>query len=283
VGLVAFHSDPVAPRRSSLFFKSGRFGAYNHSHADQNAFVLHSNGVALLVSGGYYPYYGSPHHTQVARATRYQNALTFDGGIGQAESNPRPVAPTAPEYSMDARGALLATGGNDAVALATGDATLAYRGWDAATRRWTPLLTDAVRSVAYAKREKVAVVYDWATSASPRRWELNLHGFAPFATQDGGMVRIERDKASACITHHGPAGSFVQKTGFEIAPERPRPQQFHGRFTMAAPSTELAVVTVIREDCRDVPVSVSFAGTEATVRIGAQTLRFDKRRASWRD
>jgi Domain of unknown function (DUF4962)/Heparinase II/III-like protein len=283
VGQAAFHSDATSPYRSSLFFKSSRFGAWNHSHADQNSFVFHVSGAPLLVSGGYYPFYGSPHHKAVGRATRYKNALTFDGGIGQSEASSRPATPTAPEFAMDARGAIIAAGGNDRVALATGDATLAYRGRDASSQRWVPLLDDAIRSVAYARREKVVVVYDWARSAAPRKWELNYHAFASFAQHLSGTVRVEYRGASVCISHHGPAGGFDQRADFDIAPERPRPQQHHGRFTVASPSTELAVITVIRENCRDMPLDVVFVGTEATVRIGSEALRFNQRAAQWRE
>ncbi|MFY8018691.1 MAG: heparinase II/III domain-containing protein, partial [Inhella sp.] len=67
--------------------------ALNHGHADQNSYVFRVKGQDLLISGGYYPWYQSPHHAAVTRATRFKNALTFDGGIGQAEPVSNPKAP----------------------------------------------------------------------------------------------------------------------------------------------------------------------------------------------
>jgi hypothetical protein len=283
VGQSAFHSDATSTARSSLYFKSSRFGAYNHSHADQNSFVLQSRGAALLISAGDYPYYGSPHHLNVTRATRYKNALTFDGGIGQAESKPASSRPTAPVYSMDARGSLIGTVHNARIAVATGDATLAYRALDPASGSWAPLLSNAVRSVAYSKSEKVTVVYDWATSAAPRRWELNYHALQPFESAGGGVVRVVNKAAAACIRHHGPAGSFTQTDRFDVAPEKPGVAQHHGRFTVGTGSSELAMVTVIVEDCRAAPVKVTIVGTAAVVEVGADTLRFDRRSAELAD
>ena len=38
------HSSLSDPNRLSIFFKSSPYGSYNHSHADQNSFVIHHRG-----------------------------------------------------------------------------------------------------------------------------------------------------------------------------------------------------------------------------------------------
>ncbi|MDH7571749.1 MAG: DUF4962 domain-containing protein, partial [Armatimonadota bacterium] len=58
---VCLHSDLVDPARVSLYFKSSPIGSFNHSHADQNSFVLNAFGEALAIDSGYYDWYNSPH------------------------------------------------------------------------------------------------------------------------------------------------------------------------------------------------------------------------------
>ena len=58
-----------------LQFKSSRFGSFNHSHADQNSFILSAFGRPLLIDSGYYPWYGSPHDVGWTRQTIAHNAL----------------------------------------------------------------------------------------------------------------------------------------------------------------------------------------------------------------
>lgn len=275
-GVVAFHSDSSSAERSSLFFRSSEFGAYNHSHADQNAFTFMSRGRDLLISGGYYPYYMSPHHAAVNRATRYKNALTFDGGVGQAEDS----ATLRPLHSRDARGKLLDVGRSGDWAVATGDATLAYRQYDAATRSWAPVLDNAVRTVAYNRRHGVAVIYDWATSSTPRRWELNFNALEPFDA-NGRSARVSNGDATGCIDVHGPAGAFHASSGFDVPPENGAPAHHQARYVVAASSTELVAVTVIREGCRSLSISVDSINAAVSVAIdGGEPLILHRRTAT---
>ena len=275
-GVVAFHSDVGSAERSSLFFRSSEFGSYNHSHADQNAITFMSRGRDLLISGGHYPYYMSPHHAAVNRATRYKNALTFDGGIGQAEDS----VTLLPRHSRDARGKVLNVAQSTDWAVATGDATLAYRRYDPATRTWSPLLTNAVRSAAYNATAGVAVLYDWATSTTPRRWELNFNAPTPVGAS-GRHATVANAGASACIDIYGPDGTFTTSTGFDVVPENDGPDQHQARFSAAGASSELVAITVLREDCRAVDVDVTFDGARATVAVGGvPQLSFDGRSAT---
>jgi hypothetical protein len=279
-GVVAMHSNVRASDRSSVFFRSSRFGSFNHSFADQNAFTLVSNGRDLLITGGYYPWFLSPHHATVTRATRYKNALTFDGGIGQAEPVANPSSPGRPMQSMDTRGELINYRVSGKWTVATGDATLAYRGWDEANHKWRPLLNSAIRTVAYNRLEKVVVIYDWATSERDRRWELNFNGLEAF-NASATSARVTNNTASACIAVYGNAGSFSTTQGFAVAPEKKYPTQYQARYRTSAATPELVAVTVIREDCRTVPVTVIATGTLASVSInGGSALTFDRRSAT---
>ena len=279
LGISAFHSSVSQSDRSSLFFRSSEFGSHVHSHADQNSFAFVSHGKPLLISGGYYPYYLSPHHATAGRATRYKNAVTFDGGIGQAEPTAAPSKPGAPVLSFAATGKLINNYESVAVSVVTGDATAAYRGYDATTRKWSSLLTNAVRSVAYFRTERVAVVYDWLTSVTPRYWELNYAALKPFA-QSGPSQVVVNDTAQACIDHYGIDATAAPTTGFDITPENGAPNQHQLRMRAKLASTQAAIVTVIREDCRTMPVKVTFTGTLASVTVNADSVNFDQRKIS---
>jgi hypothetical protein len=275
-GLAAMHADARESMRTSLFFRSSRFGAFNHSHADQNSVVYVSRGQPLLINAGYYPYYNSPHHKAISRATRYKNALTFDGGFGQSESSVNAPRPTEPVHSMDASGMLVAAEERGPLTFLTGDATAAYRSINPKDGSWAPLLTNAVRSVLMDRVNGVVLIYDWATSAVPRQWELNYHSPSEF-TVDGDTVIASNNGASVCLDRHGPASSFAQTMAWEIEPEVKQPEQAHGRFSMLRPSTEFAHLTVLRDGCRVQPVHVQRSGTQFQVRLGGQRISFDKR------
>ena len=273
-GIVSFNSGNDS-QRTSLQFRSSPFGSYNHAHADQNSFTLSSKGADLLISSGYYPYYLSPHHASVTRATRYKNAVTFDGGIGQAEASPRPTTPTKPISSMEPRGVLLQSYSHGPVAYATGDATLAYRGWDARTATWSPLLTNAVRSVSYLKDQGIVLVYDWLTSDKPRSWEWNYHARVPF-TLSGSRLKIVNGAASACIEHFAPGsvpGNVVTSEGFSVAPGGNYSTQYHAVYKAASPSSSTAMLTLIRLDCNTTPVSITWSDSTVDVSVGQDTQR----------
>src|SRR5262249_45653238 len=44
IGWAAMHSDLSDPARTSVYFKSSPYGSFNHSHADQNSFVVNDKG-----------------------------------------------------------------------------------------------------------------------------------------------------------------------------------------------------------------------------------------------
>ena len=186
--------------------------------------------------------------------------------------------------SADTRGQLVNYYDNGVWAVVTGDATLAYRGYDAEhstwkLTAWIPLLSEADRTVVFNRIEGVVVIYDYATSATPRQWELNYHTLlsSPFIVS-GGTIEIDNAPGRACIDHYGLPGNFTQTTAFDVAPENALPDQNHGRYTASTKSTVLTVVTVIREDCRTLPIDVSFSGATASVSVNtAPPIVFSKR------
>lgn len=258
--------------RSSVYFHSSRYGSYNHSHAAQNSFELVTRGANVLISGGYYPRYGTPYHLNVTRATRYKNALTVDGGIGQAEVAPSatsaPTVPGAPVDTMETSGKLVNFyGGNGNWAVATGDASNAYR-YLAPDGSWKPLLKKAIRTVAYNRNRRVLVVYDYAESDIPRTWELNFHSLGGFDSANVNMIRaIGANDASgkpvtACIDFQNMIGNFTVTNQFDpkypINSSNPYPAQYHLRYASKYKSTKFETVTIIREDCTSISRPVVF-------------------------
>ncbi|MET1078289.1 MAG: heparinase II/III family protein [Pseudomonas sp.] len=283
-GIVAMHSKTTDPNRSSVFFRSSRLGSYNHSHADNNAFTFVSEGRAMLISGGYYPAYGTKHQRYVTRATRFKNALTFDGGLGQAEPvvDPRnPNAPGAPVHSMDARGKLINFQDDENWVVASGDAALAYRR-KVNEKSWSPLLSKAYRTVAYNRREGLVVVYDYAKSDTKRKWELNFQVLNKPSWAGSKTLVIVNGPATACInvyTAKSAPGTYSETSGFPVAAADPvdllrYPDQFQVRFAVGTATEEFTAVTVIRENCQPLIAApeISFNGAEALVKINKGSL-----------
>ncbi|MFZ6876058.1 DUF4962 domain-containing protein [Undibacterium sp. Di27W] len=281
-GLASLTSDISNANRSSLAFRSSKWGAYNHSYADQNSFTLVSNGKDMLISSGYYFSYGSPHHLQT-RASKSHNVLTFDGGIGQSEaaSSAVPLKPTNPVDTTDSSGDLINGGEANGIAIVTGDASKAYRRQAPAPINWVPLLNNAIRSIAYFKEEKISVIYDWATSATPRTWELNFHALQAFDLSTPGFAKVVNGNSSICIYHQNFPSSMATTDQFEVPADPPSgtlaPNQYHLRSTANQASTELSTVTIIKENCSATAVNVSINGSDAVVSIGSKGVEFNQK------
>ena len=71
------------PNRIHMTFKSSQYGSFNHSHADQNSFVIQAFGEGLAVHSGHYDRYGSSHDQNITRQSFAHNTITINGGIGQ--------------------------------------------------------------------------------------------------------------------------------------------------------------------------------------------------------
>jgi hypothetical protein len=287
-GVAAVFSKISDPARSALYMRSSRYGSVSHSHADQNAIAFDSRGQNMLISSGYYPWYGSAHHMGVTRVTRFKNAMTFDGGIGQNETVDNPLqAPQTPgltNYSMDSHGEIINFSDGARWGLITGDASNTYR----PRQRNYPyaygaaMVDTALRTSAYDRKERIAVIYDYAHSAGARQWELNFHALSPFKV-NGMSTRIDRNGVSLCIDIYGPSGSFKATQGFSVAPElsypsAQYPEQYHGRFSVAKSSTELSSITILREDCVNTKVDVLVQGTKVSVSLGGGApIAFDRK------
>src|SRR6185295_8461250 len=147
IGWAGLHSSLEDPARVSIYFKSSPYGSFNHSHADQNGFVVNAAGRPLAIASGYFDGYGSAHWNGWYKQTLAHNAITYDGGKGQGVfEHGGGLSP----------GTITAFENTAAYAVVSGDATQAYGG----------ALSLARRSLVYL-RPNLLLVYDRLASATP--------------------------------------------------------------------------------------------------------------------
>jgi len=216
---VCMHSDLIDPERISFYFKSSPIGSFNHSHADQNSFVLNAFGEALAIDSGYYDWYGSPHDKTYTRQTLAHNAITHDGGLGQ------------PIFDVTAKGKITGFVTHPAMDACTGDATAAYHG----------ALGRAVRHVIYLRPDTFVLVDDLAAKkGQASSFEWWLHGLTPgnvkLAEPGIAEATVQQGEARLHVRlHHPPALTAKQHSEFIGPPnaypagKNPEPVRPQGR------------------------------------------------------
>lgn len=243
IGWTAFHSKLDDPARASVYFKSSPYGSYNHSHGDQNSFVINYKGKRLAINSGYYDDYRTAHWTNWYKQTRSKNAITFDGGQGQG-FNEKIYSGTVSRFSANA--------GYDLVA---GQADKAYGG----------ALTKAQRSMVYLRASNAVVVYDSLASNTARTWEWNIHALNQMTKLSDARISLANGDAQMCVEMlTSPGVAFSQSNAFTSAPSGSNmPNQWHGTFASTAKSTSAEFVAVMRigSDC------TTPAGTSSITKI----------------
>lgn len=254
IGWVAMHSDLGDRARTSVYFKSSPYGSYNHSHADQNSFVIHASGRALAIDSGYYDFYGSPHWKAWYKQTRAHNAITFDGGQGQLHD------------SMAAKGKITRFEHSLDFDVATGDALAAYG--DALSR--------AMRSLVYVRPDAL-LVYDALASDTPRTWEWNIHALSRIKDKGVRSIEIEQEGVRLCIELlEAPEGAFSQDNRFTAEPSGKYPPQWHARFTSRTKSAKANFLALLDVDCRRPEVSLRRETGRRVVTLAGRRFVFDE-------
>lgn len=259
IGWAAMHSDLGNPLRTSVYFKSSPYGSYNHSHADQNSFILHAGGQVLAIDSGYYDSHGSAHWQNWYKQTKAHNAITYDGGLGQTVT-----AISGDTTGMDAKGAITQFSTTANYDLVTGDALPAYGG----------ALTTAVRSMVYL-RPNTLVVFDSLTSVTPRTWEWNAHALSKMAVISSNNIKITQGGVLLCVRQvAGPSVAFSQTNLFSTPPNGTYSNQWHGTFSSLEKSTTALFVTVLEVGCTNAPLTVVGTGNSRTVTMLGYNLNF---------
>jgi hypothetical protein len=256
IGQVAMHSDLSNPARTSVYFKSSPppYGAFNHSHADQNSFLVNSGGQRLAIETGYYDGYRTPHWLEWYHQTRAKNAITYDGGKGQAFYE---------QGGTMGYGALTRYASGSDYEIVTGDATQAYGG----------ALTRAERSMVYL-RPNLILVYDNLASAVGRQWEWNIHSVNAMNVVSGSKVSIENSGQTLCVdVLNGPPRRFDQTDRFTADPSGTYPRQWHGKFysTELLPATEFIVL--LNVGCTTTTTSATKTNGVWTVTVNDKTVQ----------
>lgn len=255
IGWVAMHSNLGDRSRTSVYFKSSPYGSYNHSHADQNSFVIHARGKILAADSGYYDFYNSPHWKEWYKRTRAHNAITYDGGQGQVHN------------TMAAKGNITQFVHNAAFDLVTGDATVAYGGE----------LSRAVRSMVYV-RPDLLLAFDVLASDTPRTWEWNIHALSQMKVTGERTVEIVQDGVRLCVHMlDAPEGAFSQTDRFTAEPNGKYPNQWHGRFSTRAKSLRTEFIALLDVDCQRPEVKVRREGQKRVVSLGGREFVFDEK------
>ncbi|MFW5867741.1 MAG: DUF4962 domain-containing protein, partial [Armatimonadota bacterium] len=209
IGWVGMHSDMSDPDDVMLIFKSSWYGSFNHSHADQNHFVINAYGEPLLIDSGYYDWYGSDHDRNWTRQTKAHNSILVNGE-GQ------------PIFDITAKGEIVDYFESPVGVYTAGDATEAYRG----------KLSKFVRHILYL-RPDAFVVIDELEADEASTWTWAAHALDEMAVDDAARrVTVEQGEAALDIAFATPeALTFTQHNEWDGHPPQGRradqPRNWH--------------------------------------------------------
>jgi hypothetical protein len=253
IGWVAMHSDIGSTGRTSYYFKSSPYGSFNHSHGDQNGLLLSVAGQPLLVKAGWYDWYGSPYWTDWYHQTRSQNAITYDGGKGQAVTGYR--------ETLQHNGKITGFAAQPSYDYAEGDATAAYGG----------ALTMAKRQIWHLRNAGNAMlVRDKLSATVPHTYEFNVHAPVAMVVENPTSVKIAINGQSVCLRSLNPNATFATWTG-------PAPKtgvtEAHGAFYLANDGKSMAEFLVLLDvGCKRPAVNIVSSGGVRTVTVGSQSV-----------
>ncbi len=231
-GLVAMHGDLADPENDAyLVLRSSPFGSISHGHADQNAFAIEAFGEPLAIASGYYPWYGSPHHSHWTRETKAVNSVTVDGGVGQTKRSPK------------ANGRIVRFLTSEAFDYTLADATPAYSG----------RLTKFHRHVIHFRPQAgevgpgTFVIVDELEAPKPVTWEWRLHSLEEMEIDETRReVLIRRGDARLRAAFVVPEElEFVQTSRFHPPPENNAPNQWHVTASTAEKSRSATFMVVL--------------------------------------
>jgi len=227
IGWVAMHSDLSDPDDIMLMFKSSPYGSFNHSHADQNSFVIYGFGEPLLIDSGYYDWYGSPHDRQWTRQTKAHNDILVNGE-GQ------------PIFDITAKGHIADYFASPGGVYAVGDATQAYRG----------KLTKFLRHIIYV-RPSAFLIYDELEAAEPSTFTWCCHALEKMQLdEENRRITITKGDATLEVFFALPEGiTMRQDNDFGVGPQgryASKPKQWHCYVESTEKAMKQRFMTLIR-------------------------------------
>jgi hypothetical protein len=259
IGWTAMHSNIADSNRTSVFFKSSPYGSFNHSHADQNSFVLVKGGKVVLAEAGYSDYFGSPLSESWYRQTRAHNAVTFDGGIGQATGGYTPLGYTK---QMVYGGRIMAFSSTTATDYVEGDATATYDG----------ALSTAVRKLWYLRKQDAVVILDSLAAQTARKFEWNLHALAPMVFENNTSTVNVTDASGTqrvCVrpVQGGTDIVLERRTG---ATPKAGTVEDHAAYVSSAARTSQEFLMLVDVGCTRPTLRLVTGSTGRTLTVGNQ-------------
>ncbi len=228
IGWVGMHSDLSDPDDIMLMLKSSWYGSFNHSHADQNHFVVYGYGEPLLIDSGYYDWYGSDHDRNWTRQTRAHNNVLVNGE-GQ------------PIFDITAKGEVSDYFPTPFACYAAGDASQAYQG----------RLSRFERHVLYLRPDAFLIV-DELEAEEPSTFTWCCHALEQMQIDEADRrITVRQGEAALDIAFAAPEGlAFTQDDGWDGHPPQGRyeskPRQWHCFVETTEPATRLRFVTLMR-------------------------------------
>jgi hypothetical protein len=252
IGWTAMHSDIKSPARTSFYFKSSPYGSFNHSHADQNAFMLSVAGQPLLTKAGWYDWFGSANWKSWYTQTKATNAVTFDNGVGQDNSGYR--------ETLQHNGRITSFSTQATWDYAEGDATPSYAG----------KLSSAKRQVWYLRNQNAVIVRDKLAASVAHTYEFNLHAPANIVASNSTSVSITAGGQTVCVRSLGAGATYAPRSG--LAP-KPGTVEGHGAFTLKSVANSPAEFLVLLDvGCKRPLVTITPSGKTRTVTVGTQSV-----------
>ncbi len=211
----------------AFIFRSSPFGAFSHSHSNNNDFIIHVGGKVMAMPSGYYYGYGSQHHAHWVWHTKANNCLTLSD---------------APQLmrSLESRGVVEAHFENEHLAYFQGNADLSYRLQAQRCRRNVIF----VKSQSYFFLVDEFIAQPDITSAV--QW--NIHSWNSFdVSEDQKSFKISRDKsvlAGHFLYHYESFISLSDGWDPPLKKGETKQNQYHLRFTPTAlePKRNLGVI-----------------------------------------
>jgi hypothetical protein len=222
-GLAAMHSDLAGGKNDVyMLLKSDPYGSWSHNYADQNSLYLQAFGEPLAIPSGYYPWYGSPHHSQWTWQTKAHNSILVNGE-GQV---PR---------RMSSRGRITGSLFSPWFDYACGDATEAYGG----------RLSKFLRHVLFV-RSDYFVIIDELEAKDPSTFRWLLHSWEKMSVGDS-QATVSKGDARLLVRFVEPEKIEISQTDqFTVPPEREGlANQWHLTASTTIPARERCFVTVL--------------------------------------
>lgn len=158
---------------TAMIFRSSPYGSISHSHANNNDFILHVGGKAILTPAGYYDGYGSPHHYHHNKQTKSHNCITLSGA-GQIIESEDSVGSIEQQYE---------------------DENIAYF-CGIADKSYSDRALICRRHIIYQKKKKYYVMADEfvARPDNLSALEFNIHSWGQFTVNDDNKTfEVNRD------------------------------------------------------------------------------------------